>query len=232
MKRISKGIMGTEQSKSVNRIGCGLEPDMGGLTALSTYLSTGLEKPQERSTIFVKAVNTDLPKPWEDESVYKLLSVLEMEAKTAISQNPFCRHVSSWNGTVWAAFIDNKPEDTDTIYNTAVAVNSAVMVINRFAEKYGYPILKVGVGLSYGNVRLTQASKKLMTSTEMWVGEGINSAEKVAGVACAEGDIGWEICTDESFFCRLPEERRTRSFTDMRSSKVSAAMLEEYEEIV
>src|SRR5690554_4131057 len=104
MKRISKGIIGTEQSKSVNRIGYGLEPDMGGLTALSTYRSTGLEKVRGRSTIFVTVVNTDLPRPWEDESVYKLLSVLEMEAKAAISQNPFCRHVSSWSGDVWAAF--------------------------------------------------------------------------------------------------------------------------------
>lgn len=232
MKRISKGIMGTEQSKSVNRIGYGLEPDMGGLTALSAYRGTGLEKIRGRSTIFVTVVNTDIPQPWEDESIYKLLSVLEIEAKTAISQNPFCRHVSSWSGNVWAAFTDDRPEDTDTIYNTAVAINSAVMIINRFAEKYGYPKLKVGIGLSFGNVRLTQAAKKIMTSTEMWVGEGINSAEKVARSACTEPGLEWEICSDGLFFERLPDERRMKSFTDMKSSKVSAAMLEEYEEIV
>ena len=228
MKRISRNILGTEQIKSVDRIGDCLNPDLGGLTTLSNSESLNLGDTKNRSTIFVKILNTDLPHPWEDESTQKLLSTMEKEVSAAISRNPLCKQVSFRNGEVWAAFIDDNEERTDTVYGPAIEVNSIIMFINVFAEKYGYAKLRVGVGLSYGETRLTQISKRTLTSEELWVGEGISSARKAAEDTCHGEKTEWEILADKSFFDRLSENRRNKSFTDRRSTKVLGAMMEEY----
>jgi hypothetical protein len=229
MKRITRTLLGTEHSKIIDRIEGMLDPDLGGLTTMANIDTSNVGDPEDRSTMFVKILNTDLPEPWESEVTPRLVSVMENEVSSILRKNPLCKQASFRNGEVWAAFLDENEEGSDLVYVSAVSVNSVIMVINRFAEKHGYPKLRVGVGLSYGQSRLAQVSKKTMTSEEIWVGEGFRSAREAAVDACHEEGTEWEIHADESFFGRLPEERKAKSFVGRRSSKVSNTMLKEYE---
>lgn len=231
---MSIGVTGTEQSKSVNRIKDDLNPQKGGLTSLSPYSQTDAQKGSaiERSTMFIKILNAGmLSRLWENEQTSRVYNAFISESENVISSNKLSIQVSSWGECLWTAFNDDTSDDTDTVYNTAVAINSIAMIVNGISEKYGYPKIRVGIGLSHGSTFLSQISKKVLTSKEMWIGEGISSAEEQAARACSEDGTDWEICADETFFGRLPEERRAKSFRDMKSSKVSASMLEEYNKL-
>lgn len=231
MKRISRVLLGTDQSKSVDRIEDGLDPHLGGLTTMSNTETYDIGSLENRSTIFVKVLNTDLPEPWISEVTSRLLSVMEKEVAAVISGNPLCKQVSYKNGEVWAAFLDENEEGADLVYLSAIGVNSVIMIINRFAEKHGYPKLRVGTGLSYGETRLAQVSKKTITSEEVWIGEGFTSARIAAMDTCHDEDTEWEIFADNSFYERLSAKRRSQSFVNQRSSRVSNAMMDEYNRI-
>ncbi len=231
MKRITRTLLGTEHSKIIDRIEGMLDPDLGGLTTMANIEAPDVGEVKNRSALFAKILNPDFPEPWESEVAPRLLDVMEKEVAAILRKNPLCKQSSYRNGEVWAAFLDADEEGTDLVYVSAVSVNSIIMVINRFAEKHGYPKLKVGVGLSYGETRLAQVSKKTMTSEEVWVGEGFRTAREAAMDTCHDEDTEWEILADESFFDRLPEERKKKSFVNRRSSKVSNTMLEEYDRI-
>lgn len=231
MRRISRTLLGGEHSKIVDRIEDMLKSDLGGLTTLANIDASNVGDAENRSTLFAKVLNTDLPEPWENEITPRLLDVMEREVSSILRKNPLCKQASHRNGEVWAAFLDEDEEGADLVYVSAVSVNSVVMIINRFAEKYGYPKLRVGVGLSYGEARLAQVSKRTLASEEVWTGEGFRTAREAAMDTCRDEDTEWEILADELFFGRLSEERRNKSFVDRRSSKVSNTMLEEHDRI-
>ena len=140
-------------------------------------------------SIFVDIVGSkDLIENKEDIVVAKILRAFTSEIISVLNTSDNMRQIGIRGDCVYGVFSCAKQKDTYELANLTFYINTLIKMLNKLFTKYGYPNIKVGIGMSIGNDLVIKAGRKgTGINDRIWIGKAVVEACVLADKAGRNG---------------------------------------------
>jgi len=147
-----------------------------------------------------------LPQKHTKPVLAKIYRAYTSEVIALLRSHKLCRHIRIDGDAVLGIFDVRQQRLIVGVFELSWKLSSLIKALNDKFEKRGYERIRVGIGLSYGEVLMIKAGLSGSGYNDIvWMGEAINKASKLSGAGNKEPHNGdREIMVAKQFFEKLP----------------------------
>lgn len=116
-------------------------------------------------------------------SIPALYTTLVKSIVAVFSENPRCRFVQSFEGYILGIIDTPFKSDIDMALDSVGKINSLFYLVNKVQADYMEPVVKMGIGMSYGQSLLNVALNP-ESPVYNWSGVAVKDAVSFAELAC------------------------------------------------
>lgn len=142
------------------------------------------------TALFIDIVgSSELPKKCRKPTLAKIYRCFLSECVAIMNSYDICKEISINGDCVWGVFETLYKENFDEVINVAAKLYSIVEILNYKLKKKKYELIKVGIGIDYGQALMIKAGYDGSSLNDVvWMGDVVNSACHIANEAGREGN--------------------------------------------
>ena len=167
------------------------------------------------SSIFIDIVgSTELIKNNDELVVAKVLRSFTAETISILNSPNTVRQIGVRGDCVYGIYSTPHTPDIYELFDVTCYLNDLVKMLNKIFNKYGYPQIKVGIGLATGHDLIIKAGKKgTGINDRIWIGDAVVDACNLANKAGrnGKGTIGISSIAYNNFIELLEESHENRN---------------------
>lgn len=167
------------------------------------------------SSIFIDIVDsTNLIKNNDELIVAKVLRAFTSEAISILNLTNNVRQIGVRGDCVYGIYSTPGKRDIYELFDVACYLNVMIKMLNKIFKRYGYPEIRVGIGLATGHDLIIKAGKKgTGINDRIWIGDAVVDACNIANKAGRNGKktIGVSSLAYSNFIELLEENNPNKS---------------------
>ena len=152
-------------------------------------------------------------------SIPALYTTLVKNIAAVFSEHPRCRFVQSFEGYVLGIIDTPFKSDIDMALDSVGKINSLFYLVNKVQVDYMKPVVKMGIGMSYGQSLLNVALNP-ESPVYNWSGVVVKEAVSFAELACNDlGDTPKRVIASYTIYNNLKDSYKELFKNDMSDDK-------------